>query len=469
MTYWDETRPPEDGTGDETVEPAAGTAGRAAGAPGPDGEAVPREDALRTEATPNDAGDAPARMMYRLRLKPGRERSLLLRHPWVFSGAIAEVEELPGAQPGDLGDVVDSRGTFLARGTVQPESQIVLRVLAFEPRPIDLAFFEERIGAAAEARRTLVDPAATTAWREVNSEGDLLPGLVVDRYGTALVTQTLTSGMLRLRPLWVEALRRALPCTAILERGERARRERIEEQGRPGSPLWGEAPAGPIEILEHGLRFVVDLEGGQKTGFYLDQRENRAQVRAHARDAEVLNLFGYTGAFSVHAGAGGARRVVQVETSAPARELTRLHWERNGLPADALELSAEDAFRFLRHDARHHDRLILDPPPFAKDRGSLERATRAYKDLHLWGFCRVRPGALVWTFSCSQQMTADLFQKVVFGAARDVDADVQILGRLGAAPDHPVHLDHPQGEYLKGLWLRVRRPGTPPAPGRSGG
>jgi 23S rRNA (cytosine1962-C5)-methyltransferase len=177
-----------------------------------------------------------------------------------------------------------------------------------------------------------------------------------------------------------------------------------------------------------------------------------------------LNLFGYTGGFSVAAGAGGARRVLQVETSAPARELARANWDRNGLVPETLELSGEDVFRFLRHDTRTWDRLVLDPPPFARERGTIERATRAYKDLHLWALCRARPGALVWSYCCSQQVDADLFQKIVFGAARDAGASVQWLARLGPGPDHPVHLDHPQGEYLKGLLLRVLKPGTPPKP-----
>ncbi len=423
--------------------------------PGPTGE--PSASSGRDDAT---------RVMYRLRLKPGRERSLRLRHPWVFTGAVDEVEELPGASPGDLGDVVDHRGAFLGRGTVQPESQILCRILSFQPSAIDEAFFEERIRNAAALRRSLFEEGATNSWRAVNSEGDAIPGLVVDRYGDFLAAQTLTSGMLHLRPLWLPVLGRVFEPRGIIERGERARREQVEETPAASRVLAGEAPPPWLEIREEGLPFLIDLESGQKTGFYLDQRANRSSVRRHAADRDVLNLFGYSGAFSVCAGVGGARHVVQVETSAPARELTRRNWERNGLDPARLELAAEDVFRFVRHDTRQYDLLVLDPPPFAKDRSSLDRATRAYKDLHLWSFCRARAGALIWSYSCSQQVTLDLFQKIVFGASLDCGAEVQMLGRLTAGPDHPIHLDHPQGEYLKGLWLRVLRPGTPGLPPR---
>jgi len=403
----------------------------------------------------------PGPVRFRLRLKPGREKSVLQRHPWVFTGAVDELEALEEAQAGDVGDVVDQRGRFLARATIHPDSQIVARILAWEERPIDEEFFRERIGRALRLRQAVVGLEATDAFRLVNAEGDELPGLVVDRYGRVLIVQTLTSGMLRLRPLWLRALVDLLEPLAVLERGEKARREHLEGPGQ--AVLWGEAPPARFEIRENGLSYWIDWQSGQKTGFYLDQRENRAAVRRHARDREVLNLFGYTGSFSVAAAAGGARRIVQVETSPLAREMARLNWERNGLEESRLELSGEDVFHFLRQDGRSYDLLILDPPPLAKERASLERALRAYKDLHLWSFCRAREGGLIWSFSCSQHVSADLFQKVVFSAARDAGASLQWLGRLGAGPDHPVHLDHPQGEYLKGLWMQVLRPGRAPA------
>jgi 23S rRNA (cytosine1962-C5)-methyltransferase len=311
----------------------------------------------------------PGKVRYRLRLKPGREKSVLLRHPWIFDGGVDELEALEEAQPGDVGDVVDARGRFLARATIQPESQIVARILSWEAVPIDLDFFLGRIGTAIGARAFCCEAETTDTWRVINAEGDELPGLVVDRYADVLVAQTLTSGMLRLRPLWIEALVRLLSPRTIVERGERARREQI--QGPPDFRLWGEDPPPRFSVRENGLTFWVDWLGGQKTGFYLDQRENRAAVRRYARDREVLNLFGYTGSFSVAAMAGGARKVVQVESSATARELARLNWEVNGLPPEALELVGQDVYQYLRQDTRSFDLLVLDPPPLAKDRGSL--------------------------------------------------------------------------------------------------
>jgi len=401
---------------------------------------------------------------YRLRLKAGRERSLLLRHPWVFTGAVEEVEALPGAQPGDLGDVVDHEGRFLGRGTVQPESQILCRVLSFVDRPVDRDLLRERLTRAASLRARLFDRDDTTGFRLVHSEGDELPGLIVDRYQDVLSVQTLTAGMMRLRPLWLDLLEELFHPRAIVERGREARREGLEHEGEEDAVLRGAIEGQRLSIRENGLSFAFDLLGGQKTGFYVDQRENRRMVQAQARGARVCDLFAYTGGFAVHAGAGGAESVVAVESSAPARELLRENWAANGLAPERLECVGGDAFQFLRREDRTFDLLVIDPPPLARERGALDRALRAYKDLHLWAFLRAREGSLLWTFSCSQHVSGDLFQKVVFGAARDADASVQWLGRLGAGADHPVHLDHPQGEYLKGLWLRVLKPGRPPEP-----
>lgn len=403
-----------------------------------------------------------APIRYRLRLKKGRERSLELGHPWLFTGAIDEIQALPGAESGDLGDVVDSNGRFLARGTVQPDSQIVCRILVWEDAPIDRDFFVERLAAARRWRDECISADHTDAYRLVHSEGDELPGLIVDRYGPLLVVQTLTAGMHRLQPLWLDALEETLAPEAIVERGQEGRREPVADG--PAVVLRGSYAHTLLEVREHGLRYRFDALGGQKTGLYLDQRENRALVRRHAAGARVLDLFGYVGGFGIAAGAGGAAEVTVVDSSAPALAFARVNWESNGLAPELLRTHDVDGFEFLRRTEETWDRIVLDPPPLARTRTSLERALRAYKDLNLWALVRARPGALIWTFTCSQQVSHDLFQKVVFGAARDVGASVQWLARLGAGPDHPVHLDHPQGEYLKGLWLRVLQPGRAPRP-----
>ena len=397
---------------------------------------------------------------FRLRLRRGRDRSVELRHPWLFSGAVEEIEALPDAVPGDVGDVLSADGRFLARGTVHPESQIVCRLLTWTDESIDEAFFDARIARAIELRRDLLSSTRTNACRLVNAEGDELPGFVVDRYHQYLVVQTLSAGMARAQNLWLAVLVDRMKPLGILERGDHSAREEVGTE--PGQVLHGLVPNDPLLIHENGLSFRVDLFGGQKTGFYLDQRESRALLGGDCEDARVLNLFGYTGGFSVYAGDGGATEVVQVETSAPARELAAENWALNGLTARSLQLVDQDAFRYVRETTETFDRIVLDPPPLARSRSSLDNALRAYKDLHLWALCRTRPGAEIFTFSCSQQVSPDLFQKVVFGAAHDVGASVQWIARLGAGRDHPVHLNHPQGEYLKGLHLRVLQPGTAP-------
>lgn len=402
---------------------------------------------------------------YRLRVKEGRERSLALHHPWLFSGAIEEVEALDGAEPGDLGDVVDSAGQFLARGTVHPESQILCRVLSWRDEPIDRDFFRRRVERALALRSTLFEAKTTNAYRAVNAEGDELPGLIVDRYHDVLAVQTLTVGMRRLRPLWLDALEELLAPRAIVERGPGAAQESLGSDDGDGTVLRGTLASPELSILEHGLSFSFDVAGGQKTGFYLDQRENRALAGQLAAGRRVLDLFGYTGGFAIHAGRGGAREVVAVESSGPARQLALRNWKQNGLSESIYESASGDAFEYLRKHDGKFDLLVLDPPPLARDRSSVERALRAYKDLLLWAFVRATPGAHILAFSCSQHVSADLFQKVVFGAARDAGAEAQTLGRLGAGADHPVHLDHPQGEYLKGLWLRALVPGEAPGPG----
>lgn len=391
-------------------------------------------------------------VQHRIHLKPGREASVAARHPWVFSGAVERVESLAGAVDGGVCDLLDAEGGFRARGTLHRSSQILCRILTWKEEPIDDAFFASRIAAAAALRERWIDAETTDAYRLVNAEGDLLPGLIVDRYADHLAVQCLTSGMSHLEALWCGALDRLLSPAAIIDRTERAVRDPALE-GRCRA-LRGGIPEGAIPIKENGLAFRVRLDAGQKTGFYIDQRENRALLGRLARGCEVLNGFSYTGAFGVYAACGGAARVVQVESSAPALEEARAHWQQNGLSDDRVEHVKDDLFRFLRREERMFDIVVLDPPPYAKQKADVARAARAYKDLNLWGMRRLRPGGLLMSFSCSQHISVDLFQKILFGATRDAGVSLQWLKRLGPGADHPVHVDHPQGEYLKGFLLR---------------
>lgn len=394
-----------------------------------------------------------ADVRHRIFLKSGREASVRARHPWIFSGAVESVESLEGAEDGEICDVIDADGNWIARGTLHRSSQILCRILTWTDEAIDTGFFRNRIEGALALRRELIDLRHTDAYRIVNAEGDLLPGLIVDRYGDYLVVQSLTAGMVRLQDLWCDALTELLRPRAIIDRTEGAVHDPSVEGRREA--LRGEPPTSAVWIHENGHRFRVHMMQGQKTGFYLDQRENRELLAAHASGRDVLNGFAYTGAFGVYAGWGGARSVVQVESSAQAVEDARVHWETNGLPADRVEFLHEDLFKVLREIDREFDAIVLDPPPYAKTKGSVDRAARAYKDLNLWALRRLHPGGLLFSFSCSQHMDVDLFQKVLFGAAHDARASCQWVRRLGAGCDHPVHLDHPQGEYLKGFLLRL--------------
>jgi 23S rRNA (cytosine1962-C5)-methyltransferase len=386
-----------------------------------------------------------------VRLKPKKERPVLRGHPWIFSGAIADLD--PGLEPGQTVAVHSADGEFLGRGYVNPRCAIAVRLLTRADEPITAQLVQRRVAHALDLRRSILTP-ESDAYRLINGEGDFLPGIIADVYAYTVVLQCLTAGAARLKPLVIEALGAALAPAGIYERsiGSVRREEGLQfEEGVAA----GEVAPGPVSIRENGLRFLVDVQSGQKTGFYLDQRDNRALVRQLAAGRDVLNAFAYTGAFSVYAAAGGARHVCSVESSVRALELARGNWSANRLDASAVEFVEGDVFRYLREVERTFDLLILDPPALVKRRQELMRGARAYKDLHLWAFRRAAPDAYVMTFSCSQHVSADLFWKIVHGAATDARRDVQVLRHLGPGADHPTNLAHPEGEYLKGLLLRV--------------
>ena len=384
-------------------------------------------------------------------LAPDRDRAVRRRHPWVLSGAVARVEG-QGA-PGDWARVLTADGETLGFGHWSPSSQIRVRMFSFEAAPPGDGLIAARI-ATAVARRA-GDPLVgdTDAVRLVNAEGDGLPGLVVDRYGDALVVRLATAGMDARRALVADALRSATGAGAALERpdAQAARREGIPSQQ---GPLWGDPPKDPIEIHERARRYRVDVGAGQKTGFYLDQRDARDLVQQLAGGRRVLDLFAYTGGFSVAAAQGGATEITAVESSAEALEMAARHlapWQ-DTLP---LTLARDDAFRFVRQQGGAWDLMIVDPPPLARRGGDVAHASRAYKDVLLYALRRAAPNAYVLAFSCSYHVGPDLFRKIAFGASLDAKRPVQVLRELGAPADHPVALDHPEGRYLSGLLLRA--------------
>ncbi len=392
----------------------------------------------------------------RIILKPGREKPVLNRHPWIFSGAVKSVEGRPN--DGDVVAVVDHGGHFLARGYLNRRSQIVLRLLTWdESQAIDANFWRSRLEQALARRQSLAEASSTDAYRLVNAESDLLPGLVVDRYAGYLVVQFLTLGVDRRREELVDILADLAGPKGIYERSDVDVR-RKEGLAPSAGPLFGEPPPEVVEVLENGYCFLVDVRAGQKTGFYLDQRENRRKMAVYCAGREVLNGFAYTGAFAVYAAAAGALRVVNVDSSAEALNLARRNVALNGFGGGDHEYVVDDLFQTLRRyrDAgRRFGVVILDPPKFAYTQGQIEAACRGYKDINLLALKLIRPGGFLVTFSCSGLVSADLFQKVVFGASVEAGREAQIIERLSQGADHPVLLSFPEGEYLKGLICRV--------------
>jgi len=389
----------------------------------------------------------------RLVLKPGREKSLRHRHPWVFSGAVESVEGNPAS--GDTVSIVARDGAFLAKAAYCPDSQIRARVWSFDAKDeIDAPFLRQKLQASIDRRAALRQD--SDAMRLVHGESDGLPGLVVDRYAGTLVVQILSAGAERWRSFWGPALTELTGAAAVYERSDVEVRH-LEGLAPRTGPLVGEVQAN-VRINEDGIAYEVDLVNGQKTGFYLDQRDNRALAGALAEGVEALNAFCYTGGFSLSALKGGARRVISIDTSDEALALAQRNVQLNGLEAEKAEWMAADVFaqlRRFRDQGRKFGLIVLDPPKFAPTEKHVPNAARAYKDINLWAMKLLAPGGHLLTFSCSGAVSPDLFQKIVAGAAADARADLQIRRHLGAALDHPVSIHFPEGEYLKGLWLQA--------------
>ncbi len=388
--------------------------------------------------------------MKSIRLHEGKERSLLRRHPWVFAGSVARGK----ADGGETVRVEAHDGRFLAWAAYSPSSTIRLRAWSFdEAERIDAAFFERRLARAIALRDRLAVP--SDGVRLVHAEADGLPGLIVDRYGDLLSAQFLSAGMERWRDTVADLLPKLSGARALFERSDSGVRG-LEGLAPRAGWLRGEG-ATEVEIREHGWRLTLDVAAGHKTGFYLDQRDNRARFAALVRQLgcrAVLNCYCYTGGFTVAALAGGAERVVSVDSSAPALERVQAHVRLNGFDAAKSEVADADVNAFLRaalKEGRRFDAIVLDPPKFAPTAAHAERAARAYKDINRLALKLLQPGGLLFTFSCSGGIGAELFHKIVAGAAMDAEVDGAILQRLEGAPDHPTTLVFPEGEYLKGL------------------
>ena len=373
----------------------------------------------------------------RLTLKSGKERVIANRHPWIFAGAIAKET---GSIDAPIAHLYDARGTLVASGLYSAKSQIRLRALTFGSE-----FTEEVLR---ERMRRAISRRAGSG-RLINADGDDLSALVVDRYGDVIVVEIANAGLETLKPIVVEELQALKPRVIYFKND-------LPMRKTEGLSLDPDAIGGDPRTIfeENGLRFEVDPAHGQKTGFFLDQRDNRALARELAKGRSALNLFAYTGAFGVYAAAGGASGVHNVDISAPAIEQAKRNHEMNGLTAT---FGVADAFDFVRKAQDRYDLLICDPPAFAKTRGDVDRAARGYKDVNLFAMKLVNAGGLMMTFSCSGHMSLDLFQKVIFAAALDAGRRISFVRRLTAAADHPVSLYCPEGEYLKGFLLTIDR------------
>ena len=389
-------------------------------------------------------------MLKPLTLRPGRDDAARRRHPWVFSRALSA----PPSGAAEEIEVRSASGALLGRGFASPRSSIAARIWRFDDGPLDAAFVNGRVEAAAKLRERFVPP-LTDGYRLVHTEGDGLPGLVVDRYGDVLVVQATTAGTEAARPLWLPALQALFPSASILQRNDLASRH---GEGLPleDELLAGDRPPDRVPFRERGVTYFADLAGGQKTGFFLDQRENRHLVGGLAAGKSVLNLFSYSGGFGVAALAGGASRVTHVEVSEPALALARENHAANGQDLSRVETLAADVFDDLRARVgrgESWDVVVTDPPAFAKKTPDVDRACRGYKDVNRLAMKLLAPGGILLACSCSGPVSVDLFQKVLFAASFDAGVPLRILERRGAGPDHPVSIDCPETEYLKAFLL----------------
>ncbi len=395
-------------------------------------------------------------MTARLVLTKGREKSLLRRHPWVFSGAVARMEGK--ASLGETVDIVDAQGKWLARGAFSPSSQIRARVWTFDKEEsIDIDFFTRRIQQAQTWRDWLAQRDGLDSYRLIAGESDGLPGVTIDRFGNFLVLQLLSAGAEYQRPALLSALQTLYPTCSVYDRSDVAVRKKEGMELTQGLVV-GELPPELLPIEENGMKLYVDIQAGHKTGYYLDQRDSRLATRRYVADKRVLNCFSYTGGFAISALMGNCRQVVSVDTSQEALDVAKKNVELNQLDLSKAEFVRDDVFKLLRKyrdQGEKFDVIVMDPPKFVENKSQLMGACRGYKDINMLAIQLLNPGGVLMTFSCSGLMTTDLFQKIIADAAIDAGRDVQFIEQFRQAADHPVIAPYPEGLYLKGFACRV--------------
>jgi 23S rRNA (cytosine1962-C5)-methyltransferase len=390
-------------------------------------------------------------------LKPGRERSLLRHHPWIFTGAVSDVYGSPKA--GETVEVISSNDELLGKAAYSPNSNIIGRIWTWDPKEqVNPQLLERRLKKAIELRLKIPDLIPSNAMRLVHAESDGLPGLVLDQYGDVLVVQFLTAGVEYWRNSLVEIIQKLTNTHSIYERSDVDVRK-LEGLSFSTGLLFGNEINKPIIVIENGLKFLVNITEGHKTGYYLDQRDNRRLARKISTGRKVLDCFSYTGGFAVNTLAGNAKSITLVESSNTALTIAMKNFSINNLDTNNIELVEQDVFKYLRtmrDMGEHFDLIILDPPKFAPTVSQAQHAARGYKDINLLALKLLNKGGLLMTFSCSSGVSEELFQKIVAGAALDAQADTVILNRLHQAVDHPVALNFPEGAYLKGFLIEKR-------------
>lgn len=390
-------------------------------------------------------------------LVKGREKSLRRRHPWVFSRGIQRIEGKPSL--GETVEVYDHKGEWLARGAYSPQSQIRVRVWTFDPdESINVNFFINRLNAAQGLRDILAERDGLTGYRLIAAESDGLPGITIDRYHNFLVCQLLSAGAEAQKDALVAALNHCYPTCSVYERSDVSVRKKEGLKQRTGV-LSGETPPAFVTIEENGVKINVDIVGGHKTGFYLDQRDSRQSAVKYVNGKRVLNCFCYTGGFGLYALKGGASQVVNVDVSQPALDTARHNAEVNGLPLENAEFLNADVFKLLREyrdRGEQFDVVIMDPPKFAESKSQLTGACRGYKDINMLAMQILKPGGTLLTYSCSGLMDNQLFQKIIADAALDAQREVQFIERFSQAADHPLDSAYPEGFYLKGFACYVK-------------